>query len=214
MYKIHVEQDPWSEGGKLYQYDFFELKPGVTSLMGCNGSGKSTLLKFIEEFADDNNIPCISYNDRAEGHSHLMEKFLLKEDFESISYMYSASEGERNMTGVSECVKKIGRAVTDCKKNGKHSLIVLLDATDSGMSIDSIAEVREVLLDVILPDALVGGVSVYAVVASNNYEWVHDPRINCVNVVTGKQLYRLTYSQWSKCIKSTRSYKNKRYKNT
>ena len=207
---IPIHPDYYDTGNPLYKYNELDLKPGITSLVGCNGSGKTTLLHQINDYSNTHKVKCISYNDRLDGHSHLMGKLLWEDKTEDLANLVMSSEGERNYLGVGSFVQKVGRTIRECNKSSISDLIILLDATDSGMSIDNIEETREVFLDIIIPDAAQSNVSLYVVVASNNYEWVHDDRIATMNVVTGKYLRNLTYSMWKRCIKSTRSYKDKR----
>lgn len=207
---ISLHPDYYDTGHKLYKYNSVDLLPGITSLVGCNGSGKSTLLRQINDFTNLQKITCISYDDRLQGHSNLMGKLLFEgSHLGDLAYMVKASEGERNYFGVGTFLQQLGKTIRSCEKHSKSELIVLLDATDSGMSVDNIEELRNTLLDIVIPDANSSHVTLYIVVASNNYEWVHDNRLHVMNIVTGKYLNNLSYSMWKRCVNSTRSYKDK-----
>lgn len=212
--RIPINKDWYCLNETFYLYDKLDLEPGITSLVGCNGSGKSTILHQISEFADKNNIPCYAYDDRQDGHSRLMEKFAMQSELDKVAMMMCSSEGEKNMIGVSECALNVGRAIRQCKRDGNKELFILLDSTDSGMSVDAIEELRDVILTLIIPDAQSCGIDPYFVIASNNYEWINDSSIHSIDVVTGKPLLKSTYSVWKRCINHTRKYKDKRNHDT
>jgi len=205
---IPITSNYYDDEIKLFMYDKLELQPGITSLVGCNGAGKSTLLHQIKEYAVHNNLLWIDYNDRTQGHSNLMDKMAFEERYADLANMFMSSEGERNYIGVGSFFRVIGAKTTQCLREDIKDLIVLLDATDSGMSVDNIEEVRDALLDTVIPDAVSKDLNLYVVVAANNYEWACDARLHLINVITGEPLQNLTYEDWKKQIYFTRASKD------
>ena len=86
---------------------------------------------------------------------------------------------------------------------------ILLDAVDSGYSIDNVIELKE-LFNLILYDSHKLGYEVYIVVSANEYELAAD--MNCLDVAEGKYVTFDEYDNFKKFILKSREKKNKRYK--
>ena len=86
----------------------------------------------------------------------------------------------------------------------------MLDAIDSGMSVDEISEIRDMFLDTVIPDAKNAfDVDLYIVVAANNYEWCSDDRIHNINITNGSELKFTNYEDYKNYILKSRQTKDK-----
>lgn len=233
---IKTWKDPYDAGFTPTAAKEIELKPGLTVLVGCNGAGKTTLIMNIEESCKDNNIPCHVFDNLKDGGYHDMFGTVLSGmyEFEDDSLdlaisMMNSSEGE--------CIKlNIGRQSTKYKEfiktgyfnNRQHRLsklfyneklpnivednrrVLLFDATDSGMSIDTVCDIKE-LFKLILQDAKDAGVEFYIIISANEYELCRNEK--CFNVNSGKYLTFSDYKDYRRFILNSRKIKDKRIDN-
>lgn len=204
---IEVNTKPYSDF-KLYQRKKFTFTPGITSLVGCNGSGKSTLIDhYLIPYLKDNGIALINWNDRHQGGSMLMDKFLnFSGDMEGLAYMTLSSEGERISYGLGSILGDIGKGI---RQNKDKQFVVTLDAIDSGMSVDEIIQIRELFLDVIIPDAQHNNCTLYIVIAANNFEWCNDERICNIDITNAKRTRFSSYENYKSFILNSRKIKDK-----
>ena len=86
---------------------------------------------------------------------------------------------------------------------------ILLDAMDSGFSIDNVIEMKD-LFQLVLNDAKQMGIELYIVISSNEYELVDGAE--CLDVTSGKYMQFKSYSEYKEFILETRKQKNKRFK--
>ena len=133
--KIRIED--WYD---LHNGFELELKPGVTCLVGPNGAGKTTLLAQLNEYATGHNIPVWKYSNYADGKYE--DYRYLETDTRLFAQNAFASEGEKVAIHFSGRVGEIGRLVTESRKT-KQPAFVLLDALDSGASIDRARDLFE-----------------------------------------------------------------------
>lgn len=205
--KIHANTKPYDKF-KLYTRKNFTFLPGLNNLVGCNGSGKTTLLDiYLLPYLRENKIPYIRWNDRRYGGSNLMDKMLnFDNDMDGLVAMALSSEGEQISYGLISVFKDIGRSFRQYKD---QAVVILLDAIDSGMSVDEIIEIRSCILDVVIPDAQSQGATPYFILATNNYEWCNDDRINNINISNGQRLFIHSYEEYKDIILNSRELKNK-----
>ena len=133
--RIYVED--WYDIHRGYM---LTLYPGVTCLVGPNGAGKTTLLTYINEYAESNHIPAWKYSNYADGKYE--DYRYLETDTRLFAQTAFASEGEKVAMHFSGRVGEIGRLVTESRKT-KQPAFVLLDALDSGASIDRARDLFE-----------------------------------------------------------------------
>lgn len=207
-YSLQIETKPFDNDFKLYLRKNFTFKPGVNSLVGCNGSGKSTLIDcFLKPDLKKHGIRFIDYNDRQSGGQNLMSKMGFLGDFQGLAGMLTSSEGERIVNGLSPIFSSMRQFLYN---NRGEKAFIILDAIDSGMSVDEIIEIRDTFLDVVLPDAKSHfDAELYIVIAANNYEWCNDNRINNIDISTGKELNIDSYETYKTIILKSRQTKNK-----
>ena len=209
-YFVTVETKPFDDDLKLYSRKQFTLLPGLNSLVGCNGSGKTTFIDhFLIPALMKDKIEYYKYNDRRNGGSMLMDRMLnVDDDMYGLVRMTLSSEGERIVVGLEKVITALPSFF---KENKGKPAYLILDAIDSGMSVDEIIEIRELLLDIIIPDAKARfDVDLYIVIAANNYEWCNDERIHNIDITNAKILNLRSYEQYKDQILKSRQFKNRR----
>ena len=204
MRTITVPTCPYDQDQRIYLRKDVTFMPGrLTSLVGCNGSGKSTLMMLIQDqLKEDPDILCLKYNDRAEGGSNLMSMFHFHGQMDRLAETFMSSEGERIFIGVGNFISGLRARIA--KKKPKE-IWIFLDAVGSGLSIDKIQEIREIV-PVIVEDN--PGIDVYFVVSTNEYEFTCGA--DCIDVTTFKHIVFKRYEAYRGYILDTRKKKDKR----
>jgi len=203
--RIKIDQHPYDEDQKLFDTEYITLKPGINSLVGCNGSGKSTFINaFLIPYLEKHKIDYYSYNDRIHGGHTLMEEYTLKGNTNGLARMFISSEGERIVEGLGKTFSLLRYKI----QNSKDKFVLIFDAIDSGMSVDEIIEIREIINNTVIPDAESMDKELYIVIAANNYEWCKDVRN--INIITGKELKINSYDDFRDIIQISRKYKDNR----
>lgn len=219
---ISTWRDPFGEGFSLCFFREILFSSGLTVLVGCNGSGKSTLMRNIQTELEKENIP-VCYFNNADPETRSVGTSIAHEDFETASARMSASEGENINISLIQFFKrmpefiKTGRITDQFTKlrDLTHPYVqpvtnerwILLDAVDSGHSIDNTMEVKEVL-HAFLTDMTNKGYTVYILLAGNTYELADNE--SCMDVTTGRIKTFNSYKEYKKCILETRKKKDKR----
>lgn len=230
--KIKLWKDPNGQGFELYKKHTINIKPGVTVLVGCNGIGKTTLLKNIESELDKENIPCIRFDNLNNGGSNSLSKAVYNDDFTLLSAMMSSSEGENIVINLGKFATRLRRfiesgedrdkinplkVVLDDYLNNKTEKVlqkipderwILLDAVDSGLSIDNIIDLKEGLFDTILENNF--GKEVYIIVSANEYEMANGEQ--CFDVGAGKYVSLNSYEEYKDLILKSKEWKIEREK--
>ena len=228
--KITIWKDPYDSGFDISSRRNVEINEGVTVLIGCNGLGKSTMLKIIEEMLKKDKIDFLSYDNLKDGgSSNNMSEALSNNNIELIASLVSSSEGENISTNLGNKliyhVKRYMRTGKNNTKKNRFSNIfskdeeektitnerwILLDAVDSGYSIDNIITLKN-LFKLMLEDAEKQNVKLYIVVSANSYELANG--MPCFDLAKGKYVEVNSYDEYKKIILNSRDYKdNKRYK--
>ena len=208
MITITVDTKPFDDTLKLYNRKHFTFQPGINSLVGCNGSGKSTLIDcFLTHYLEHHDIEYYKHNDRHSGGSNYMEKLLFQDDISKVAQMVMSSEGERIVCALDPVFSMLRSRFN---KNRGKPFFLIFDAIDSGMSVDEIIEIRDIFLSVIIPDAEQEfDVTLYVVIAANNYEWCNDDRIHNIDITNAKELRFKDYSEYKDFILKSRKFKDK-----
>jgi len=234
---IKTWRDPYDAGFSPTTPRQIDLHPGLTVLVGCNGSGKSTLLLNIKEECRNLKIPCHLWDNLVDGGSHNSLGSLLGgyqeydcDDYSLAMSIFNASEGEaiklnigRDSTLYKEFLKsghfknrdyrmsklfsdeadKADKEITDNRR------VFLFDAADSGLSIDSVCEVKSVL-NLILKDSKKLNLETYIIIAANEYELARDE--DCFDINKGEYIKFADYEEYRKFILLTRKRKEARIK--
>lgn len=224
--KIKIWQDPYDEGFATTNCEELELIPGVSVLVGCNGSGKSTLIKNISSQCKEDDTPYLKYDDRDDAHT-LKYRGLEDEDYGFIATTMQSSEGETlkanlgkiahsmyeflttGMTSTSKLEKAFAALFTseDKKKIESNKRVILLDAVESGMSIDNVLELKK-FFELVIKDAERLNLELYIVVSANEYELANGS--NCIDVTTGNYITFNNYDEFRSFILDTRELKDNR----
>jgi len=225
-----IEKEPYDEGEIIYQSDKITFNPGVTVLVGCNGCGKTTLINMIKSRLKKENIPCICYNNLVEGGKDSINNAMRRGDMSFVANGFISSEGELISLNLGEFARQIGEFIKYGKKEKSNleDIIsrladatsdstesdsiktkerwVLLDAVDSGLSVDNIVDLQS-LFDMILSDT-VQEYEVYIVISANEYELARGQ--NCLDVTQGSYIAFSDYEEYREFILNSRSKKDNR----
>ena len=205
--KFEIIRDYYNEKEYIYNKKNIELEEGLTVLVGCNGSGKSTLLRQIKDLCKKQDIPCYYFDNLTEGGSNAREKAGFYGDTMFLAESLCSSEGENINLNMTNCANKIGKFVRN-NKNAKK-IFILLDAIDSGLSIDYVIELKKDLFNTILSDTLRKGIETYIVVSANEYEMARNEKCFLIPDMTYKTFEN--YDEYRSFIIESRNKKNKRY---
>ncbi len=201
--KFTISKCPFGDSKRLYSSSTLKIKPGLTPVVGCNGSGKSTLLILLkDQLKDREGARILEYNDRIDGGHNLMERMAINNDMTGVANMFVSSEGERIYRGVGDFVGKIARVV---RKEKPKELWCLIDCVGSGLSIDNIVEVKDIisLIQEDNPD-----IFIYAVLPTNEYEFVRGE--TCIDAGTLKPVSFNDYEEYREFVMKTRKRKDER----
>lgn len=233
MRKFEIETKPYGEE-RIYLRKSVEIKPGVTVLVGCNGSGKTTLMQWMRTDLRKREIPYIKFDNLHDGGSKARSAALFHEDFAFAATSVCSSEGENISMNIVQLSKKVAYFMKHGEvKDGFEGLRklkdelarddddeaeekepikerwILLDAVDSGFSIDNILDFKEYFLKPVLEHGF--GNEIYIVISANSYEMAN--REQCLDVYSGKYITFKDYEEYKKFILKTRERKEKRYGN-
>ena len=226
---FNVETRPYGKE-KIFTKKRIEIKPGVTILVGCNGAGKTTLLQLIKEQLKQENVPCISFNNLHEGGSNSRSEAFYNNDIQLFASLTYCSEGECIATNLMNLSKKLTYFMEHGKTNDRFSKLnnlmkelitngdeqqsepvkerwVLLDAVDSGFSIDNIIDLKEYLLKPLTELDFDG--ELYIVISANSFEMANGEQ--CLDVYNGKYTTFSDYEDYKNFILKSRERKEKRY---
>lgn len=207
MKKIVIWKDPYDAGFDLCKKRTIQIKEGVTILVGCNGIGKSTLLHNIKEQLKKEKTKFIEYDNLHDGglQSTSLAGYMGEMDFLVTSI--SSSEGENIVMNIGKQASKMGAYVK--KYSDQEEYWFLLDAIDSGLSIDNIVDIKKYLFDVVIDDNK--DKKVYIIVSANEYELCNGE--NCLDVYHGKYVRFADYDEYRKFILDSKQWKEYREDN-
>lgn len=207
--KFEIIRNYYNEKEYIYNKKNIEFEEGLTVLVGCNGSGKSTLLHQIKDLCKKEDIPCYYFDNLTEGGSNAREKAGFYGDTMFLVQSLSSSEGENINLNICNCASKIGNFVN--KNANSDKIFILMDAIDSGLSIDYVIELKELLFKTILEDTSNRGLKTYIIVSANEYEMVRNEK--CFLIPDMKYKTFKDYDEYRNFIIESRNKKNKRYNN-
>ena len=196
---------PHEEKLQVYKKATHSFKPGVTVLVGCNGSGKSTLLQTVQDILNEERISVYEYNNLSSGGSNARERALFYGRLNLLVEQMTSSEGENIIINIGTMAQKLGNFVTKQIKKEKKEIWILLDAIDSGLSIDYIEEVKDFIHNTLIK-SMPNDLDCYILISSNNYELCVGEQ--CYNSQECKYIEIDSYENFRKVVKKTRQNKS------
>jgi hypothetical protein len=185
------------------------IKPGLTVLVGCNGIGKTTFLQQLEYDLKEKKEKYISYNNLLDGGSHARQAALDRNDIGFLATAATSSEGENINLNICSFASKLGHLIRKKLDQDDKKVFILLDAIDSGLSIDYIIDIKEHLFDFVVKDCKKKGIDIYFVVSANSYEMARES--DCFDVYEGKYKKFKDYEEYREFILERRKIKEMRY---
>lgn len=233
MREIKIWKDPYDAGFEICKKRNIQIEEGLTVLVGCNGTGKSTLIQNIKSELDKANMPCAYYNNLHDGGDMSVAAQASDHNWEMVATMVTSSEGENIRYNVCMLAAKMrnfienGKFVKDEKQARFNRIFmsdeaiaeldkpteskerwILLDAVDSGYSIDNILELK-VFFNSMQEDCKKAGIKIYIIVSSNEYELANGE--SCFDVHSGKYVTFKDYDDYKTFIIKSRKIKDNRY---
>lgn len=207
-HKFKIIRDWYDSGEKIYNKASVEIKDGLTVLCGCNGCGKTTLLRQIKNALTKENIPFLHFNNLLDGGNNSVSEsiFLGKMDF--VAQAVCSSEGENINMNIGKFAQKMGAFVR--KYQTEKEIFFLMDAIDSGLSIDNVIDTKKYLFNTVIEDCESKGISVYIIVSANEYELARGEQ--CLDTLNLKYIKFSDYEAFRNYVIKTRKAKNQRYK--
>lgn len=219
---INVWRDPYGAGFNTTRARKVVFTKGTTVLVGCNGAGKTTLLQNIEDELRKADIPVFMHSPTT-ALPKMIDKAMFEGNFGLVGASRSMSEGENIGLVFGQSFDTIKKFIATGRYSDRLLKIfsepereitsderwILLDAIDSGYSIDNIVQLKKVF-NRMYEDAGAHNVDLYIIVSANTYELARNS--NCLDVMTGKNVYFATYEEYRSFILKTQEKKEKRYK--
>ena len=144
MREFKITRDPHEEKEYLYKKSKITLEEGLTVLVGCNGAGKSTLLNTLNYQLKKQDIPVIMFDNLKDGGSTARSRAAFFDDFSFVASSLISSEGEYIKLNLGRFSGQLGFFCLNEHKNDPE-IWILLDAVDSGLSVDNVVELKELL---------------------------------------------------------------------
>ena len=212
MRTVNILRDYYDKKDYVYRKGQIDIQSGLTVLVGCNGCGKTTFLNHLRrELEEDSNVELVTFNNVSEGGHAAMDKAMFYGDTSFVMRAACSSEGERIRQNLEKIASACGKAFRSIlKSDSKKELWVLLDAVDSGLSVDNIVELKEDLLHLLVGDCESKGIEIYILASANEYEMARGEK--CLDIQNGKYVKINSYEQYRQLVLKTRKYKDKRYK--
>ena len=206
--RFNIPKDPYDTDDIVFAKSRIDIKPGLTILVGCNGSGKSTLMRHIGYRLKKLDIPFFEYDNLHQG-GHRAKDWALNVsgDINLLANLACSSEGEQIYINFSQMCRKL-RAFIRQNADAKE-LWIMLDAIDSGLSIDYITELKDFLNDLVIGKNQ--DKDIYILMSANSYELCRDER--CFDVHNGVYTSFKDYEEYREFVLRSREWKDKRYAN-
>lgn len=224
---IKTWRDPYDAGFSTCRKKQIEIQQGLTVLVGCNGSGKTTLLHNIKSELKKEDIPVFYYDNEKDGGNNSISESIFYGNLSFTATALCSSEGENISLNLSKIASKLRKFVETGDNGDRFNALaktlalkddneennvsnerwILLDAMDSGYSIDNVIEMKD-FFDLVIKDAKEFGIELYIMISSNEYELAHENK--CFDVMEGKYIQFASYEDYKKFILRTREKKDKR----
>lgn len=207
-HKFKIEKDYYDCGEKIYNKASVEIKDGLTVLCGCNGCGKTTLLIQIKRALAQEKIPYLHFDNLIDGGANSRQLSLEIGDMGFLTQAVRSSEGENINMNIGKFAQNMGAFVR--KHQDAKEIFFLMDAIDSGLSIDNVIDTKKYLFDIVIEDCKSEGISTYIIVSANEYELARGEQ--CLDTLNLKYIEFADYEAYRDYVIKTRKEKNKRYK--
>ena len=207
-HNFKISKDWYGDGNNIYKRASVTIKDGLTILCGCNGCGKTTLLHQIKAQLEQEQIPVLSFDNLSDGGSRLRQKKLWMGDTSFTATSLLSSEGENIVMGTGDFARKMGGFVRS--HESAKEIFFLLDAIDSGLSIDNVIDLKRDLFSVVIDDCRNRGITAYIIVSANEYELARSED-QCLDTLNLKYRKFPTYEAFRRYIITTRKAKSRRY---
>lgn len=181
---FHIGTDPFLCGRRLYNSATVTLAPNmINTLIGCNGAGKSTLRTMICDDVSQAHYPYLMYDNLKDGGSNAIESMAFHNDFEGIAFGVMSSEGENICNNVFNFLTPLEAILTGLVTRDERyrqyrdtdHVFLIMDAVDSGFSIDNIINLKA-YLNKLIELSKKNNKNLYIVVAANSFEFAVDTR--------------------------------------
>ena len=231
--KFKLSKDYYGEGFSLYKKGTITIKSGVTVLVGCNGIGKTTLLHQIQDRLRKESIPCIKFDNLQDGGNKSISENAFYNNFDLVGTLMQSSEGESIVVNMGNFARRLGdfvrtgedpkdkksrdfaklfKAIEEGKEEQEVEIPkerwILLDAVDSGLSVDNIVDIKEQLFKTILEYNY--GNEIYIVISANEYEMARGEQ--CLDVYNMKYVKFKDYEEYRNLILQSKEWKYERSK--
>lgn len=203
--RFKIEREYYEDGMLLYKKQHATFEPGLTVLIGCNGCGKTTLIKQIKrEVQDKLKLPCVYYDNVNKGGKSSMSEALFFNDMSFAASMFSASEGEGIALNLQKVAAQIGYMFKSYSNSEEYW--ILLDAIDSGLSVDAVTDVKEYLFKTVFEEFT--DKNIYIIVSANEYEMARGEK--CYDTVNCRYVNVKTYERYRNIVLKSRNFKDER----
>lgn len=227
MKTIKIIKNYYDEDFEIFKPNEINIEPGLTVLVGCNGYGKTTFLKILKHQLEDEKTPFINYSDLHDGRGNAFSKAGMNNDFKRLSTLMQSSEGERMICNFGNFLEKLHpflrTGINKFHLNPFRNIFndeeeeemttnerwLLIDAIDSGTSIDNIVEIINVL-KLSMQHAKQLDKEYYIVISANQYELARNNK--CLDVVNGENIKFKDYEEYRNFVLKSLEEKSKRYK--
>lgn len=175
-------RDYYNEGEIIFLKKQATIKQGLTVLVGYNGAGKSTLLQILKSELDENEVKYISFDNVIDSGSRSRERAGFYGDVQFIATSLCSSEGENIILNMGNVAHRIATHIR--KNENEKELWILLDAVDSGLSIDNVIDLKD-LFSLIIDDNK--NKDIYIIISANEYELAREEQcFDVCNYITFK----------------------------
>lgn len=226
MRNLKISCEPHEKGVRLFRRGNLEINEGITIFVGCNGCGKTTMLRLIYDYLCHEKTPVLYYNN-LEGESRVQKKGMMG-DLSFLATAWGSSEGEKIVLNLGDFASEIYNFIhnngkvknfdlswayemtnTKPKESDKEAeeFWILMDAVDSGLSLDNIQELKG-LLHKVQKDVRAMGKRLYILISANSYELCRGD--SCFDVRNGTYLTFKDYEEYRTFIMNSRLSKDKR----
>lgn len=210
MRKFQIDCCPFDDNEVLYTSNEVDILSGLTVLVGCNGSGKSTLLHLLKEQLNDiDDIAVLKYDNLTQGGANAKESAGWHDNLELLTTLLTSSEGEQIVINLGQTARAIKGFVHNHAKECKE-IWLLIDAIDSGLSIDNLVAIKEHLFKAIIEDIRNQDCIPYIVVSTNSYEMCCNA--DCLDVRSGLHRTFESYDDYKDFILESSKIKESRYR--